>query len=78
MTDGPANPEGFTTELMARLQAAEQLAADLRAAVTTYHLALDRRENGNSAGYRLQDEIQRILDMPWKQGAALAGWRAAQ
>jgi len=50
MTDGPANPEGFTTELMARLQAAEQLAADLRAAVTTYHLALDRRENGNSAG----------------------------
>ena len=56
----------------ARLRAAEQLAADLRAAVTTYHLALDRRQNGNSAGYRLQDEIQRILDMPWKQGAALA------
>jgi multidrug efflux pump subunit AcrA (membrane-fusion protein) len=56
----------------ARLQAAEQLVADLRAAVTTYHLALDRRENGNSAGYRIQDEIQRILDMPWKQGAALA------
>jgi hypothetical protein len=46
--------------------------ARVRNAVTQYHLALDRRENGNSAGYRMQDEIQRILEMPWKQGAALA------
>lgn len=52
--------------------ALEAQVARLVGAVKEYHLALDRRQNGNTAGYRLQDEIQRILDMPWRQGAALA------
>lgn len=59
-------------DLRTRLTAAEAQVGALRSAVTDYHLALDRRENGNTAGYRLQDEVQRILEMPWKQGAALA------
>ncbi len=58
--------------LAAELAAANAREAGLRQAVTKYHLALDSRENGNTAGYRLQDEVQRILDMPWRQGAALA------
>ncbi len=44
----------------------------LRDAVTAYHLSLDRREHGGIAGSRLVDAVQDILEMPWKQGAALA------
>ncbi len=52
-------------------RAREEVLAPIRDAVTQYHLALDRRENGNTAGYRLQDAVQKLLGMPWRQGAAL-------
>lgn len=42
------------------------------AAVTRYHLALDRREHGGVAASKLADEVQDILGQPWIQGAALA------
>ena len=45
--------------------------AELREAVTAYHLALDRREHGGVAGDKLVNAVQSILKMPWKQGAAL-------
>lgn len=41
------------------------------AAVTRYHLALDRREHGGVAASKLVDEVQDILGMPWIQGATL-------
>ncbi|MFR9719886.1 hypothetical protein ACL00X_11070 [Aeromonas diversa] len=41
------------------------------AAVTRYHLALDRREHGGVAASKLVNEVQDILGMPWIQGAAL-------
>ncbi len=53
-------------------QAALDRIARLEAAVTAYHLSLDRREHGGIAGNRLVDAVQNILGMPWNQGAALA------
>ena len=64
--------EADRDRLAAANAALEAQVARLVGAVKEYHLALDRRQNGNTAGYRLQDEIQRILNMPWRQGAALA------
>ncbi len=52
-------------------RAREEVLAPIRDAVTQYHLALDRHDNGKIAGYRLQDAVQKLLGMPWRQGAAL-------
>lgn len=52
-------------------RAREEALAPIRDAVTQYHLALDRHDNGNIAGYRLQDAVQKLLGMPWRQGAVL-------
>ncbi|WP_339023769.1 hypothetical protein [Aeromonas salmonicida] len=55
-------------ELKAVISAMERLSA----AVTRYHLALDRREHGGVAASKMADEVQDILGQPWIQGAALA------
>ena len=39
----------------------------IRNAVSEYHGALDRREDGVIAGHRLVDAVQDILNMPWRQ-----------
>ena len=72
LSEMSGNAEAERDRLAAELAAANAREAGLRQAVTKYQLALDSRENGNTAGYRFQDEVQRILDMPWRQGAALA------
>ena len=66
---GDLVPKALLDAMISR--AREEALAPIRDAVTQYHLALDRRENGNTAGYRLQDAVQKLLGMPWRQGAAL-------
>jgi len=44
----------------------------IRAAVTAYHLALDRREQGGGAAGQALDAIEQALGMPWVQGKAAA------
>ena len=45
---------------------------EVRQAMTAYHLALDRRQHGGVAAGAFVDAVSDILDMPWRQGAALA------
>lgn len=44
----------------------------IRAAINEYYLALDERQNGNTAKYRAFAKIQAILGMTWVQGEQLA------
>jgi len=37
--------------------------------IRDFHLALDLREHGGTAGWRALEKIQQIVDMPWVQGA---------
>lgn len=57
--------------LLERAEKAEELVSLLRDAVTEYHLELDMRQDGTLAGYSLQDKVQHILNMHWRQGFAL-------
>lgn len=55
-----------------RLRAIDAQANEIRSAITELHLAYDRREHGGVADGRLASMVQKILDMPWQQGVALA------
>jgi len=46
--------------------------AAVRAAITAYHLALDRREHGAAAAGQVIGAIETALGMPWVQGKASA------
>lgn len=43
----------------------------VRAAITRYYSALDRRQNGTTAQIQAFQEIENILGMYWVQGATL-------
>ena len=40
----------------------------IRQIIQDFHLALDLRENGGTAGWKALLDIQKVLDMPWVQG----------
>ena len=40
----------------------------IRDVISDFHMALDLRENGGTAGWKALLDIQKILDMPWVQG----------
>lgn len=69
--------------ILESLSSSEELKMAIRtldglvAAVTRYHLALDRCEHGGVAASKLVDDVQDMLDMPWIQGATLAEVNAA-
>lgn len=50
---------------------AQGLLEQVRAAITEYHLALDRRQHGGIAGDQAFAKICNIMNMPWVQNAAL-------
>ena len=37
----------------------------------SYHLALDLRQHAGTAAQNFVQNVERILDMPWKQGEAV-------
>lgn len=43
----------------------------LRLALRDYHHALDTHQHGGVAAGKLADEVERILETPWKRGATL-------
>ena len=49
-------------ERLAQMQLIKEIIRD-------FHMALDLRENGGTAGWKALLDIQKILDMPWVQGA---------
>lgn len=40
----------------------------IRKAIRNYHLALDRRQNGDVAGWKCLKAIEQALGMSWRQG----------
>ena len=40
----------------------------IRQIILDFHMALDLRENGGTAGWKALLDIQKVLDMPWVQG----------
>ncbi len=40
-------------------------------ALWKYHNALDLRQDGNVAAHRLVEDIQAIMDSPWRRGETL-------
>lgn len=59
------------------MEDAERL-AQVRDAITAYHVALDERRHGVVAAHDALDAIQVTLGMPWHQGVALAARQAGK
>ena len=49
---------------MADLEQVKQVIRD-------YHFALDLRQNGGQAAWHAVEKLEKIFDMPWKQGDEL-------
>ncbi len=47
-------------------------------ALWKYHNALDLRQNGDVAAHRLVQDIQAIMDTPWRRGETLGLSRSEQ
>lgn len=60
--------EGVDLQRLGRLLGEHEA---VTAALWDYHHALDTRQDGNSAGYKLIAAVEAALGKPWERGATL-------
>lgn len=70
--DSQLRPDAWCTgDLIAENEQLKEKVNAFKAALSEYHLALDKREHAGSAVHTLAEEVELILRTPWVQGKEL-------